>query len=115
MSIHLRLVGFAIVVGLAAGCAKAPAPAGDPNVNPATAQEEDSSNENLPEPVTPPPPADPARQAGILAALIDTRPECAEFLAPLEAASKAAPGAPAAQIDMTDIMRRAQAASCARQ
>ena len=115
MNRRLRLIGLALVVGLAAGCSKTPAPAGDPNVNPATAQEEDFTSKNVPEPVAPPAPADPAQQAGILAALIDTRPECAEFRGPLEAASTAAPGSPAAQIDMTDIMRRAQAANCARQ
>ena len=114
MNRRLRWIGLAMVAGLAAGCAKAPAPAGDPNVNPATAQEEDITNKNVPEPVALPPPADPAQQAGILAALIDSRPECAEFRAPLEAASKAAPGAPEAGIDMTDIMRRAQAAGCQR-
>lgn len=115
MNRRLHLIGLALVCGLAAGCAKTPAPAGDPNVNAATAQDEDISGRNVPEPAVPTAPADPAKQAGILAALIDTRPECAEFRGPLEAASKAAPGTPAAQIDMTDIMRRAQAAHCARQ
>jgi hypothetical protein len=115
MSSPLRLLGLALLLGLAAACGKAPAPAGDPDVNPATAQEEEFTSQNVPETVVPPPPADPAQQAGILAALIDTRPECAEFRGPLEAASTAAPGSTAAQIDMTDIMRRAQAANCARQ
>lgn len=113
MNRQLRLIGLAMVLGLAA-CAKSPAPAGDPNVNPATAQEEEFTSKNVPEPAAPAQPEDAAKQAGILAQLIDTRPECAQFRAPLEAASKAAPGAPEAKIDMTDIMRQAQAANCAR-
>lgn len=113
MNRQLRLIGLAAVFWLAA-CAKTPAPAGDPNVDPATAQEEEFTNKNVPEPVVLAPPEDAAKQAGILAQLIDTRPECAQFRAPLEAASKAAPGAPEAKVDMTEIMRQAQAAKCAR-
>ena len=114
MNRQLRLIGLAAVFGLAA-CAKAPAPAADPNVDPATAQEEEFTNQNVPEPVVPAPAEDAASQAGILAQLIDTRPECAQFRTALEAASKAAPGSPEAKIDMTEIMRQAQVANCARQ
>lgn len=103
------LLGLA-AVALLAGCAKAPAPAADP----AVAQEEEITNKNVPEPVTVAPPEDAAKQAGILAQHIDPRPECAQYLQPLEAASKAAPGAPEARIDMTAIMAQAQAANCTR-
>jgi len=113
MNRQLRLIGLTLVVVLAA-CPKAPAPAGAPHLTPAPPQEEEFTNSNVPEPVAPAPAEDAAKQAGILAQLIDTRPECAQFRAPLEAASKAAPGAPEAKIDMTDIMRQAQAAHCAR-
>jgi hypothetical protein len=113
MNRQLRLIGLAALLGLAA-CAKAPAPAEEQNVNPSAAQEEELTNKNLPEPAVPAPAEDAATQAGILAQLIDTRPECAQFRAPLEAASKAAPGSPEAKIDMTEIMRQAQAANCAR-
>jgi hypothetical protein len=113
MNRQFRLIGLAAVFGLAA-CAKAPAPAADPAVDPATAQEEEFTNKNVPEPVTLAPSEDAATQAGILAQLIDTRPECAQFRAPLEAASKAALGSPEAKIDMTEIMRQAQLANCAR-
>lgn len=114
MSRQLRLIGLAVVVATVAACAKAPAPAADPAVDPAIAQEEEITSQNLPEPAVVTPSEDAAAQAGILAALIDTRAECAQFRAPLEAASKAAPGSPEAKVDMTGIMRQAQAANCAR-
>lgn len=95
-----------VAAALVAGCAKAPAPA--------AAQEEETTNANVPEPVAVSPPEDSAKQAGILAQHIDPRPECAQYLQPLEAASKAAPGTPAASIDMTAIMAQAQSANCTR-
>jgi hypothetical protein len=113
MNLHSRLIGLTMTAVVLAACAKAPAPGADPAVDPATAQEEEVTNQNLPEPTVVTPSEDAATQAGILAAMIDTRPECAQFRAPLEEASKATPGSPAANIDMTEIMRQAQAAACA--
>jgi hypothetical protein len=111
MNRQLRLIGLVMVCGLAA-CAKAPTPAGDPNVNPATAQEEEFTNKNVAEPTVVKPSPDAAKQAGVLAAQIDSRAECAPFLEPLVAASRAAPDSPEARVDMTEIMRKAQAAGC---
>lgn len=114
MNRQLRLIGLVVVVATLAACAKAPPPVADPAVDPATAQEEEFTNANVPEPAVVTQSEDAATQAGILAALIDTRADCAQFRAPLEAASKAAPGSPEATVDMTGIMRQAQAANCAR-
>lgn len=111
---YLRLLGLVAFFASLAACGKGPAPTAAPAASPAAAEEEDFTNKNLPEPKVVTPGEDAAKQAGILAALIDTRPECAQFREPLEAASRAAPGTPAAQVDMTGIMREAQAAHCAR-
>ena len=110
MSRPTWLIGLVAVVVLA-GCAKTPAPAAT-TADPAGAQEEEITNTNVPVAEPAPVPEDPAQQAGILAAHIAPRPECAQFLQPLEAASKAAPGSPEAQIDMTGIMQQAQSANC---
>jgi len=112
MSRPTWLIGLVAVVVLA-GCAKSPEPAATP-ADPVGAQEEEITNSNVPVAEPAPTPADPAQQAGILAAHIAPRPECAQFLQPLKAASKAAPGSPEAQIDMTSIMQQAQAANCTR-
>ena len=106
------LISLVAVVVLA-GCAKSPAPAATA-ADPAVAQEEEITNTNVPVAAPAPTPEDPAQQAAILAAHIAPRPECAQFLQPLEAASKAAAGSPEAQIDMTGIMQQAQAAHCTR-
>lgn len=109
----MKITSLVLLTGIAAvalltGCSKPAAPP------PAATTNEDSTNGAAPrEQVRLPakPQKSTAEQAATLLQLIDSRPECQPFRAPLEQVSASPQGAPV-ELNMAEIMDQAYKAGC---